>query len=495
MRLPLVIFFRAAFRTVPLSGFAVGAMLLSACSVGPDYVRPDTLTPSEYKERAMDVAESEWRPAAPGELDPNPWWRTFDDPVLNDLMGKVEGANQDIQAALANLRLARAQVREARASFFPTIGASGSGSRGQSTPGGGVHTNYKAQLQGSWELDLWGGTRRSVESSDATAQATAADLGNVILSMRGELAQNYFQLRALDEQLGLYKETVAAFERSLAITQNQYSAGTVTKVDVAQAQAQLKAAQAQAVDLELQRRQTEHAIASLMGTAPSQFSLKSAPLSAYLPRIAPVLPASLLERRPDIAGAERRVAAANAKIGVAKSAYYPTLSLGASGGYQSSMLDKLFMAPNQIWSLGPSLALSLFQGGALLARTDQAVASWDRTVAQYRQTVLGAFQEVEDQLAAVDLLEQESVVQQEALAASREAERLFLSQYSAGTVTYLSVVSAQTTALNNARTAVSIKGRRFLAAVALIRALGGGWDYSGMQTEDGTIQPAPQTAP
>ena len=495
MRLPFVFRFPLSLRGLRVSGLIACAVMLSACAVGPDYVRPDALVPNGYKESAIDVAESEWRPAAPGDVDPHPWWRTFNDPVLDELMGRVEDTNQNIQAALANLRLSRAQVREARAAFFPTLGASGSGNRGQNTPSASVATTYKAQLQASWELDLWGGTRRSVESSDATAQATAADLGNVILSMRGELAQNYFQLRTLDEQLGLYKETLVAFRRSLAITQNQYNAGSVSKVDVAQAQAQLKAAEAQYVDLDLQRRQVEHAIATLMGTTPSQFSLAPAPLNAHLPRIAPTLPAELLERRPDVAAAERRVAAANANIGVAKSAYYPTLSLGASGGYQSTALDKLFMVPNQIWSLGPTLALSLFQGGAKIARSDQAVAAWERTVAQYRQTVLAAFKEVEDQLAATDLLAQEFAVQQEAVAASREAERLFLSQYTAGTVTYLSVVSAQTTALNNARTAVSIKGRRFLAAVALVRALGGGWDYSGMQTQDGAKKAAPQTLP
>lgn len=485
----------ATLRKLCLTAFAALFLFCGGCSVGPDYVRPGALVPDEYKETAIDVAESDWRPASPGELDSSPWWQAFQDPVLNDLMDKVAEANQTVQAALASLRLARAQVREARASFFPTLSGSGSDLRGKTTPGVDTATTYRAQLQSSWELDIWGRTRRSVESSDASAEASAADLGNVILSLRGDLAQNYFQLRTLDEQLALYRESVAAYERSLAITQNQFNAGTVTKVDVAQAMAQLKATQAQVVDLDLSRRQMEHAIATQMGTTPSRFSIAPAPLTAYLPKIAPVLPASLLERRPDIASAERKVAAANANIGVAKSAYYPTFSFAASGGYVSAIWDRWFMVPNQIWSVGPSLAWSLFQGGAQFARADQAVATWERAVAQYRQTVLTAFKEVEDQLAAADLLERESVVQVEAAMAAREAERLFMNQYRAGTVTYLSVVTAQTTALSNARSVVSVKGRRFVAAVSLIRALGGGWDNTSMKTDDGVRPSAPENLP
>lgn len=466
--------------------------MLGGCAVGPDYVRPQAPVPDGYRENFVPIEESEWRPAAPGELNTAPWWRAFDDPALDALMDRLEENNQDIQVALANLRLARAQVSEARASFFPTLGAGASRFRGVAAPGAPPATTYTAQLQAGWELDLWGGVRRSVESSSATAEASAATLGNVVVSMRGQLAQNYFQLRSLDEQTALYKETIAAYERSLAITLSQYNAGTVTKVDPAQAEAQLKATQAQAVDIDLQRRQMEHAIATLLGLPPAQFSIEPAQFSARLPRIAPVLPARLLERRPDIAAAERAMAAANAKIGMAESAFYPNLSFSVSGGYQGGILEKLFMVPNQIWSLGPSLALSLFQGGATLARTREAVASWDAAVAQYRKTVLSAFEEVENQLAAISLLEQEAGAQDDAVASSREAERLFLSQYKAGTVTYLSVVTAQTTALSNARSAVSIKGRRFIATVALVQAMGGGWDTTMLSVDGNPKEPSQQ---
>ncbi len=462
------------FRILPVF---VLALALSGCAVGPDYARPKTTDGDTFKEAAEYAAvnENDWRQASPGVVDSDSWWTLFNDPTLNSLMPQLDAANTDVQTALANLRQARAAVREARAAFFPVIGGSGSINRRQSGGGLPVTNAYNAQLQASWELDIFGGTRRSVESADESAQAYAADLANVLLSMRAELAQDYFQLRSLDEQIALYAESVAAYERSYAITYNRFKAGVVTRIDVAQAETQLKTAQADAVELELQRRQTEHAIAVLLGLPPSLFSLKPGTLPPTLPAVLPELPSVLLERRPDIAAAERRMASANAQIGVAVAAYFPSFSLNASGGYAAGIFDKWFTTPYRVWSLGPSLAMTLFQGGALIARTDQAVAAWDAAVATYRGTVLSAFQDVEDQLAAGNLLRNEAAIQDQALAAARMAERLALSQYTAGTTTYLTVVTAQTTALSNARAVVSLKGRRFVSAVALIRALGGGW--------------------
>ena len=459
------------------------ALALGACAVGPDYTRPKTLDGEQFKEASLDsVVPSDWQPAKPGFVDQSAWWTLFGDPVLNTLMPQLEAANTDIQIALARLNQARAVVSEARASFFPTVGTTEGISRGQTGGGMPVSNSYNARLTASWELDLFGGTRRSVESATESATASAADLADTLLSMRAELAQSYFQLRSLDEQIALYAETTAAYERSYTITSNRFAAGVVTRIDVAQAETQLKAAQAQAVELDLQRRQTEHAIAVLLGLPPSLLSLKPASLQGDVPPGAEAgLPSTLLERRPDIASAEHRMAAANAKIGVAVSAYFPTFSLGASGGYVAGVFDKWFTAPYRVWSLGPSLALSLFQGGALVARTDQAVAAWEAAVGTYRRTVLNAFREVEDQLAAAALLRSEARIQDQALTAARLAERLAMSQYTAGTTTYLTVATAQAAALNNARAAVILKGRRFVAAVALIRALGGGWSTAELQ--------------
>ena len=470
-------------RSFPVLYFALA--LLAGCSIGPDFQRPATAVPAAYKEADfLATAESDWKLAVPGEVDQSPWWESFEDTVLSDLMARLEGANQNVQAALANLRLARAQAREARAAFFPSLGAVESNVQRQVGTSYPV-TTHTAQLQASWELDIWGGTRRSAESAEAAAEAASADLGAVILSARGELAQSYFQLRAYDDLIALYRQTIEAYEKSLAISTNQFKAGIVTKIDVAQAITQLKAAQAQLVEQELQRRQMEHSMAALLGLPPSGFSLAPAPFDAKIPVIDAGIPSYLLERRPDIARGERRVAAANAKIGVAQSAHFPSLTLNAAGGFVSAILGKWFTAPMQVWSFGPSIALSLFQGGADIARADQAVASWEASVASYRHAVLAALVEVEDQLAAAMLLQQEEVIQLEALASAREAEALAINRYQAGLTTYLTVVTAQATALINARTAVTLKGRRYLAAVALIRALGGGWDSTEGLKADG----------
>ena len=454
----------------------------SGCAIGPDYTRPNVLTPESFKEQAHSSdAKSDWRVAEPGSVDQSQWWLVFEDPTLNAFMPQLAAANPDVTTARANLRQARAAVREATASFFPTLGAGGDVSRGSSSGSSPTGTAYTARLTAAWELDIFGGTRRETENTVASAKAAEAELAAVLLAMRAELAQNYFQLRSLDEQSELYQKTLAAYERSLAITRNQHAAGTVTRLDVAQAETQLKSAEAQAIDLELQRHQTEHAIAALLGLPPALLSLQAGSLDARLPHIVGTLPSTLLERRPDIAAAEQRMAAANARIGMAKSAYFPVFSLTGSGGYSGDAFRQVFTLPNQLWAVGAGATLNLFQGGALLARTDQAVAAWESSVSAYRKTVLTAFREVEDQLVAATLLEREEALQLDALASARIAEELALSQYRAGIVTYQTVVASQTIALANARTAVTLQGRRFMTAVALIRSLGGGWHTETVQ--------------
>ena len=465
--------------TAVLAPVFVGALvcaLLSGCAVGPDYTRPKTVNGDIFKEASMEREDADWAVARPGMVDQSSWWTVFRDPALNALMPQLAAANPNIAVARANLEQARATVREATAFFFPTIKGSGDIGRARQR-GSGPGNTYRAQLSASWELDIFGGARRALEASMITTEATEADLAAMMLSMRAELAQNYFQLRSLDEQKELYVKTVAAYGKSLDITRNQHAAGVVTRLDVAQAETQLKSAQAQAIDIDLQRRQTEHAIAALLGLPPSLFFLSPGALSdAHLPKIAAALPSTLMERRPDIAAAERRMAAANARIGVAKSAYYPVFSLTGSGGYTGTEFRDWFILPNRIWSVGASLAQSIFEGGKLMARTDQAIAAWEAATATYRKTVLDAFREVEDQLAAATLLADEEAIQLEALAWARDAENLAISQYQGGIVTYLTVVSAQTTALANARTAATLRGRRFMTAVALVRSLGGGWE-------------------
>jgi NodT family efflux transporter outer membrane factor (OMF) lipoprotein len=348
----------------------------------------------------------------------------------------------------------------------------------------GPVTSRTLAANADWEIDLWGRVRRSVESNRASAQASAADLESARLSAQAGLAQNYFQLRALDAQKKLFDDTIAALEKSLQLTQNRYAAGVAAKVDVIQAQTQLRTTQAQALDIGVQRAQLEHAIALLVGKAPSEFSIPSAPLAALPPAVPVALPSALLERRPDIAAAERRVAAANAQIGVAKSAYFPSLALSASAGYQSSSLANWLTAPSRFWSVGPAVAATLFDAGLRRSQTDQAIAAYDANVAAYRQTVLVGLQEVEDNLATLRILEQEAQVQDEALNAARQSVELTMNQYKGGIVSYLNVVTAQTTALASERAAADILSRRLVASVLLVRALGGGWNAAALPSND-----------
>jgi NodT family efflux transporter outer membrane factor (OMF) lipoprotein len=471
-----------------LVALAAPLMLLTACTVGPDYVRPTAEAPAAFKE--MDG----WKQAQPRDQEiKGKWWEAYNDPLLNSLEEQVNISNQNLAQAEAQYRQARALVQSARAGYFPTVSASASESRSRASSSfsstqlqstnpvtRGITNNYLLTLDAVWELDVWGRVRRTVESNEANAQASAADLEAARLSAHAELAQNYFQLRALDTQKQLFDDSVAAYEKNLQLTQNQYAAGIVAKADVILAQTQLKSTQAQAIDVGVQRAQLEHAIALLIGKPASVFSIAPAPLTATLPAVPIGVPSELLERRPDVAAAERLVAAANAQIGVAIAAYFPSLTLSASGGYQSSSWSNWLTLPSRFWAVGPALAETLFDGGLRRAQTEQARAAYDGNVAAYRQTVLTGFKEVEDNLAALRILEQEAEVQDEAVQFARQTVALTTNQYKAGTVNYLNVTVVQAAALNNERTAVDILNRRLVASVLLIKALGGGWNSSDL---------------
>lgn len=459
------------------AGIALCCALLGACAVGPDYRRPAIDVGAAYKEGQGQVPG--WTPAQPRDTaDRGAWWQVYGDATLDGLMERLNASNLSVAQAEANYRQAQALVQGARAGFFPIVGAnagatrSGAGSRAGAT---GVTNQYSLGGTVSWEADLWGRVRRDVEASRAEAEASLADLAGTRLSAQAALTQNYFQLRVLDEQKRLLETTVATYERSLQLTQNRYQAGVAGKSDVSVALAQLEGARAQLVDLEWQRGQFEHAIAVLVGLAPSRFTLPPEPFGQQLPQIPVGMPSQLLERRPDVAAAERRAAAANAQIGVATAAWFPDLVLSADGGFRSGQFAQWLTAPARYWSLGPALALTLFDGGARQAQIDQARAAYDAQAAAYRQTVLGALQEVEDYLIQLRVLEQEQVVQQRALEAARESLRLARNQYQAGLIGYLDVAVLETTALNSERTALTLLGNRLTASVQLIAALGGGW--------------------
>lgn len=449
-------------------------VLLTGCMVGPDYVRPTAPTPAAYRE-----AEG-WKVAQPADAAPRgSWWEAFNDPELNALVVQVEVSNQSVAAAEARVRQATAATQGARAALFPFVDFGGSAVRNNAATGNGRGTNgaYNLALGASWEPDLWGGIRRNIESVGAGAQASAADLANVKLSVQATLAQNYLLLRVQDAQIALLNESVTTFERSVDLTRNQYNAGVAARGDVVQAEAQLKSTQAQVYDAQLARRQLEHSLAVLVGKPPSELSIAPrATLVAVYPDIPLAVPSTLLERRPDIAAAERRAASANAQIGVAEAAFFPTVNLTAGIGLQSSVLGSLVSLPSRYWSLGAAVAQAIFDAGLRTAQKEQAIASYDATVADYRSTVLTSFQEVEDNLAALTLLAQEQAVQDAAVTAAREAATIAMNQYRAGVASYLAVVVLQQSALNAERTALGLTGRRFTASVGLVRALGGGWE-------------------
>ncbi|GGI55191.1 efflux transporter outer membrane subunit [Oxalicibacterium solurbis] len=488
-------------RVRPLAAAAASALLLGACAVGPDYVRPEVAQPAAFKEA------NGWKTAQPNDaaLRGN-WWEFYGDPLLNSLQEQVNTSNLSLAQAEAAYRQALALVQSARSEYFPTVTGEFDVTRSSSatvrnnqvtsatTSSRGVRTNYGVSLGASWEADLWGRVRRTVEANANNAQASAADLENTRLSMHAQLAQNYFQLRALDSQKALLDRTLADYERSLQLTQNQYAAGIAARADVIRAQTQLKNTQTQALDIGVQRAQLEHAIALLVGKAPAEFDIAPAPLTASVPDIPLTVPSALLERRPDIAAAERRLAAANAEIGIAKSAWFPSLGLSANVGYQNDSMSHLLTLPNRFWSIGPTLAQTLLDFGARQAQTDQAVAAYDENVALYRQTVLTGFQEVEDNLAALRILEQEAQTQGEGVQLARKSVEIATNQYKSGLVSYLDVITAQTTALDSEISAVNILNRRLAASVLLIKALGGGWHADTPNETNQSVPPTSQSA-
>jgi NodT family efflux transporter outer membrane factor (OMF) lipoprotein len=459
---------------------------LAGCTVGPKYNRPAAAVPASYKEA------QNWQPAQPSDTAlRGKWWEVYGDLVLNPLEEQIDVSNQTLKAAQAQFQQARAAIRFARADYYPTLTVNPSASRiresGNQPFAGpfssGVTANeFVIPFDVTYEPDVWGRVRRSVEAARSGAQASAADVETVRLSLQAELALDYFQVRSLDAEIQLLNSTASAYEKALELTQNRYRGGVASQVDVAQAQTQLETTRAQAIDLQVRRAQFEHAIAVLVGKPPSDFSLPVAPLSTGPPQIPPGIPSQLLERRPDVASAERRMAAANANIGVARSAYYPAITLTGTGGFESAVITTLIQGPSGLWSVGAAALETVFEGGKRRAVSQQAQAAYDQTVANYRQTALTAIQEVEDNLAALRILEEEAKTQDEAVRAARHSLELSNNRYKGGVATYLEVVITQGATLSNERTAVQIHAQRMTASVLLVKALGGGWDPATLRT-------------
>ncbi|MBF0516508.1 MAG: efflux transporter outer membrane subunit, partial [Nitrospirae bacterium] len=509
-------------------------MLVISCKAGKDYVRPDMPIPDDYKEANL------WKSASPMDnVTKEAWWEVYNDALLDELEKEVSISNQNLAVKEAQFRQARAMVDSATAQLFPTVtlgaaynrnrtsgnsssaasassssattssattstgttsggktGGTSAGTSTNTTTGSGTFsgtgkpagtssgptqstlTNYSVSAALSWELDLWGKVRRTIEANQAGAEASLADLEALRLSSQAELAGDYFALRALDAQKQLLNETIKGYEKTLQITKNRYESGIVGRADVLNAETQLKTTVAQSIDLGVQRATYEHAIALLMGKPAMSFTISFMPLSYAIPDTPYSVPSEVLQRRADIAAAERRMAAANAQIGVAVAAYYPSLTLSPSSGFQSGVFAKLFSWPSLVWSLGASLSQTLFDGGYKLAVTQQARANYDAAVATYRQTVLTAFQEVEDALSSQEILTAELRAQEEAVKAAEAAEAVAVNQYKAGTIGTLDLIVIQNTALNNRKTAAIIAGRIMSNSVMLIKALGGGWDVN-----------------
>jgi NodT family efflux transporter outer membrane factor (OMF) lipoprotein len=470
---------QASWLTVLL---AIAVLQLSGCEVGPKYHPPVVQAPPAYKEAGG------WKPAQPNDQNlGGTWWTMFQDPQLDALELQIDVSNQNLKAAEAQYRQSRAVLRSSRADYYPTVTTGPSATRTRissnrpptsSTFDGVTYNDFVLPVDFSYQVDVWGRVRRTVESNREQAQASAADLATVNLSMHADLALDYFQARSLDAEEQLLNSTVKQYEQALQLTQSQFRGGIASDVEVEQATTQLKTVRAQAIDVGVLRAQYEHAVAILIGKPPAEFSLPPLPLTAAPPAIPIGVPSELLERRPDIAAAERRVAAANAQIGVAMSAYYPSINLGGSGGFESSNITTLLNGPSGFWSFGASSLMTVFDGGRRRALTDQAIAAHDYQVATYREDVLTGFQQVEDNLAAVRILENEAKVQDEAVVAAQRSLDLSTKRYKGGVTSYLEVITAQNAALSDEVTAVNILGRRMANTVLLIQALGGGWDRS-----------------
>jgi NodT family efflux transporter outer membrane factor (OMF) lipoprotein len=450
--------------------------VLTACAVGPDYKRPAVDAAPAFKE------QNGWKPTEPADaLSRGPWWLIYHDDVLSGLEDQIDISNLNVKAEGAAVEQARALVREAESGFWPTLSASIGRDR---TRQGATPPRWVNNAGGSisWPLDIWGQVRRQVESSKDFAQADEATLASARLAAQADLASAYFELRGQDQLQALLDDTVKADQQALQITENRYRVGVAARADVVTAQTQLLSAQSQQVSVAIQRAIFEHAIAVLVGKQPAAFSIASVAIRTDVPTVPSDVPSTLLERRPDIAVAERQVAAANAQIGVAKAAYFPSLSLSGSAQYSSGgTLGQLFSVPNQIWSVGPSLAQTLFAGGLHRAQVAAARAAWEQSVDNYRLIVLEGFQQVEDELVTLRVLEQQSTVEDKLVLAAREAEKLTLNQYKAGTVPYSSVITAQTTRLSSEQSALTVFTNRLTASVVLIQALGGGWNASQLK--------------
>ncbi len=462
---------RAVARHSRLFAAMLALVLLSACTVGPDYVRPAQETGLAYKAEKVDG----WVQARPGDdLSKGNWWERFSEPVLNGLMTQLNASNQNIAQAVARYDAARALSAQARSGFFPVLGSGAGYDRsGGSNRSGSSQYDLSGSL--NWELDLWGKIRRQVQGQQAAQQASEADLANVRLSMQSELAQSYFTLRMIDEQKRLLERTLQAYERSLRMNQNRYAQGVSARGDVVAAMAQVNNARAQAIDIEAERARTENAIAVLIGQLPASVNIAPMAFEVTVPAVPVSVPSTLLQRRPDVASAERRVAQANADIGVAQSAWFPDLRLNLSGGLQAATFSDWVSSPLNFWSLGPALAMTLFDGGARTASINYAKASYQAEVAGYRQTVLTALQEVETAMSTLSVLNRELEVQLLALTASRESLQITRNQFEAGLIDYLSVVQVETSAYAAERTALQLENQRLNTAVELIKALGGGW--------------------
>jgi NodT family efflux transporter outer membrane factor (OMF) lipoprotein len=467
-------------------------LVASACAVGPEYRKPPVAVPAAFKEQASpdNTTGANWKPAEPKDdaLKGN-WWEAFGDPQLNALEAQVSVSNQTVAQAEAQFRGARAAIRGARADLFPTVTAGASAnashaSANRSVSGAtfsrGVTSDYQLPVDFSYEADVWGSVRRNVEATRAIAQATAADLQTVTLSMRAELAMDYFELRGLDAERALLDSTVAAYDKALQLTVDRHDQGIASGSDVAQARTQLDTTRSQATDIGVSRAQFEHAIAILIGRPPADITIAPTPVSGAPPSIPVALPSELVERRPDVAAAERRVAAANAQIGVAKSAFFPVVNLTGGAGLESAKLATLIASGSGLWSIGSGVVATVFEGGRRRAATEQAVASHDAALAVYRQDVLTAFQDVEDNLAALRILDEEATQHADAVASAEESLSLATIRYQAGVTTYLEVITAQSAALANRITAVNILTRRMTASVLLIKALGGGWNVADL---------------
>jgi len=459
---------------------AIGAALLflaAGCAVGPDYKRPEVATPASFKE------DAEWRTAAPDDgAKRGPWWEAFNDPVLNDLEARAEASNLTVVQALANYEEARQVARADRTAYLPTVSATGAASRSraplsQGAQGHGLTSSLDtAELQASWEPDFWGRLRRTVEADIAAAQANAADLASARLSTQGTLAQDYIELRAADDQIRLLENAVEAYKRTVSITQNKYSVGVAARSDVITAQTQLDSTRAQLIGAGVQRAQLEHAIAVLLGKAPSDFSIARRPdVGLAIPQVPARMPSSLLERRPDVAAAERDAAAANAKIGIQTAAYFPSFSISGAAGYEGSPLNQLITTPFKFWTLGAQATDALLDWGQRRDVVLSARAAYDAAAANYRQAVLTAVQQVEDNLAGLRILKAEAQVEQDAVAEAAQAAQIALNEYNAGTVDFTTVATAQVTELTNRETALGINTSQLTSSVALIQALGGGW--------------------